>query len=217
MLRKTMLLGSVLVLAVGAGVIVGCESEPTYIPPPTRAGIPDPLLADVADEMVDQMVQQLVVSLPAVPEVRNSPHQYVLAVAKFDATTFSEHHRFRAALDSIMSRLMTNQAFTDSFVVFATDADTSGALLRSISGSQTADFEDPAQRGPSIANQGKYDPRYVYMLTGKFYQIDEPGGKKAYRLFFNVEKPVAKQRILSEEFSRNLRWDGQLGRWQVED
>lgn len=209
------LLSAVCLMTLGCSS--GQSSEPSYVPPPRSGPIPDPILPAVADEMVDQMVQELAIALPNVPEISNSEFQYVLAVSHFDTSRFSQRDRFEAAFSSIVTRLMRNQAVSDSFMVFQTDARSGQALLATIAGGNTADFDDPAQRESSIADRGKYDPRYVYMLTGKFFQIDGAPGEKAYRLFFEVVKPVERRTVLKQEFSRNLRWNSRDARWAVAD
>lgn len=174
-------------------------------------------MLDQLDEMISDLTQYLAVALPNQPEVKHSDYQYVLAIKSFSVTGFSDPGRFGVALEEIQSRLMGNEAIVESFIVVDTDHSSGDAFLTAVSGDQMADFDDPAQRGSNASSKKKYDPRYIYFMTGRFYQMDEPGGRKSYRLFVDIEKPMAKQRVLSREFKRDLQWNPQAARWQVKD
>lgn len=196
-------------------IAIGCETKQSYTPPPTRRGIPDPVILDQLDEMISEMTQHLAVALPNQPEVRDSDYQYVLAIAGFSVAGFSDPGRFHVALEEIQTRLMGNEAIVESFIVVNTHHNRGDAFLASVSGDQMADFDDPAQRGANASSKTQYDPRYIYFMTGRFYQMDEPGGRKSYRLFLDIEKPMAKQRILTREFKRDLQWNPRAARWEV--
>ncbi|MEM1444456.1 MAG: hypothetical protein AAGF84_00220 [Planctomycetota bacterium] len=204
------------VLALVIIPITGCATTNGTPPPPINPARPDPPQVQALDELIDEMSQQLAVALPNVPEVRQSPYQYVLAVADFESTGFSQAHRFHQALQSIETRLMGNRAISDAFIVVDANHQSSDAYLAAISGPTTADlenFDDPTGRGATPSRKTQYDPRYLYFMTGRFYQMDEPGGRKSYRLFVDIEKPSAKQRVISREFRVDYVWNREAGRW----
>lgn len=197
--------------------LTGCAADGGTPPPRINPARPDPPQVQALDELIDEMSQQLAVALPNVPEIRQSPYQYVLAVADFRSTGFSQAFRFQQALESIETRLMQNAAITDAFIVVDASHETSDAFLAAISGPTEVDmqnFDDPAGRGAMPSRKTQYDPRFLYFMTGRFYQMDEPGGRKSYRLFVDIEKPSAKQRVLSREFRVDYVWDRQLASWQ---
>ena len=172
-----------------------------------------PPIMDQMDDLLNEMVQRLAVSLPNQPEVRDSSHSWVLAVSDVIVTGLADPRRFEDALQTIVGRLMKNEAFANSFVVVDTDQARGDSYLRSISGGQSADYEDPAQRGKR-ASKAQYDPHYVYFLSGRFFQVDV-GGTRSYTLHIDVEKPIASQRILTESIERRYVWDAGQARWSL--
>lgn len=219
---------SVLVIAAaGAALLLGaCSSAPkrqaekppaaastasTPVARPTAAPTGNPPIMEQMDNLINEMVQRLATSLPNQPEVRDSAHSWVLAASDVGVTGFADPGRYQDALRTIVGRLMKNESFSNSFVVVSTDQQQGDAFLRSISGGQNADYEDPAQRGKR-AGKAQYDPRYVYFLSGRFFQVEE-GGSRMYALHIDVDKPIANQRVLTESIERRYVWDAGQARW----
>ena len=99
-----MLLSLLLISVIGIGCETTQRRTQTYTPPPTRRGIPDPIMLDQLDEMISEMTQYLAVALPNQQEVRDSEYQYVLAIRSFSVAGFSDPGRFHVALEEIQTR-----------------------------------------------------------------------------------------------------------------
>jgi len=198
-------------------VTVGCESTPRRTPPPTmRPGaIPPPLPIKYLNELVDEASQELARKLPGLPGVQTGPKPKVLALGPVQDETFSDRSRFEAAMHSMQTKLMQNEAFAQRFVVVTSETGALDTIIGQTSG-DTAAFDDPRGRGPQNNEAVRYHPDSVYVQTGRFYQMsDRAPGTWAYRLFIRIEHARSRQVVFTHEYFRELRWDGRKAIWRT--
>ena len=201
-----------LIAAICLPMLTGCKSkQKVYIPPPqVRA---QPIDSRSADLLINEAVQYLATELPQAPGVRDTRHRLVLGLGPIEVSNFADPQRFVTAMRQINSRLMRNAALTRLFRMVQVSVASSQAITQALGGAPAADFGLPdsdADTGPA-----KYDPRDIYILTGKFTQYgDNADLDRSLWLSVSVEHPHSRQVVLTKDFRRNFRWDTASGTWQ---
>ena len=166
---------------------------------------------EAMDQMIDELSQQIAVDLPNTPEIKDSTHQMVLNIGDFRP---NQDRLLNAIMSGIESRLRANSAFNESFLVIALADE---ELLKKISG-DTADFEDPSQRGGS-AGIVKYDPRYVYSLTARAFNRINNKEEHTMKLTLVLEfnQPREQRKIDDFSFDKTYYWQPYSKKWISED
>lgn len=188
----------------------GCKSEPYTPPPAVRA---QPIDAESADLLVNDAVQYLATELPQAPGVKGTRHRLVLGLGPIAVSNFADPQRFETVMRQVNSRLMRNAALTRVFRMVQTSVPTSQAITQALGGAPASDFSAPdadEDTGPA-----KYDPRDIYVLTGRFTQFGDRGDMdRALFLSVSVEHPHSRQVVLTKDFRRNFQWDTASGSWK---
>jgi len=198
-------------LLIGTVGLAGCASTPeTSSPPPVRS---QPIDARSADLLINDAVQYIAAELPQVPEIKNTQYRLVLGLGPIEVSNFKNPERFDTVMRQINSRLMRNAEMTRLFRMVQISVPTAEAVTSSIGGAPSSDFALPdsdEETGPA-----KYDPRDIYILTGKFTQFGDRGDlKRALYLSVSVEHPHTRQVVLTKDFRRNFNWDTEAGKWK---
>lgn len=211
-------------LTLGAMLLsmAGCESAPRRPAPrggvegDSDRGMVEPVPIKYLDELVAEASQWLAAELPNLPEVAASDTQFVFGVPQTLETSDVEisDGRLRQTLARLTSELMENRYFTDNFLVISTTEAQATDQLTTIAGKDTSAFRDPLGGDQDNTKPATYDPRMVYIMSGKFYQnVDRTLRKRAFHLFIRIEKPQARQRVLDRDFVYNLRWSDEKSQW----
>lgn len=166
---------------------------------------------EAMDQMIDELSQQIAVDLPSTPEIKDSPHQMVLNIGDFRP---NQDRLLNAIMSGIESRLRANSAINESFLVIALADE---ELLKKVSG-DSADFEDPSQRGGS-AGIVKYDPRYVYSLTARSFNRLNNKEEHSMRLMLDLEfiQPREQRKINTFSFDKTYFWQPYAKKWISQD
>lgn len=202
--------------------VTGCESAPRNPAPrggvegDSDRGMVEPVPIIYLDELVAEASQWLAAELPNLPEVVASDTQFVFGVPQTLEVSNVDipDGRLRQTLARLTSELMQNRYFTDNFLVISTTEAQAADQLAVIAGKDTSAFRDPLSRDQDGTKPATYDPRLVYIMSGKFYQnVDRTLRRRAFHLFVRIEKPHARQRVLDRDFVYNLRWNADTSRW----
>ena len=199
-------------LAVCMGFMCGCKTQqPNLRPAPSAARTP--IDGKSADLLIDDASQYIAAELPTRPGIADAKYRKVLGLGPIEVLNFDDPSRFVTVMRSLNGRLMQNQALTNRFRMVQVSTPSAKAVIRGLGGAHSDDISDPAGTGPE--GPATYDPRDIYILTGKFNQFgDLQSDRRSLRLIINIEHPQTRSVILSHEFRRNFAWDTASGIWE---
>jgi len=169
---------------------------------------------EAVEEMIDDLAQELATDLPNLPEIAKSQYQVVLAIGSVESAVQSP--LLENILDGIETRLRANEAINNAFLIVTTEQEDAEKVIGAVSGN-TADFEDPAQRGEG-AGFKRYDPRYVYQLKGRLTRLEDRANfRNTFNLFLTFDHLLDKRRIKTYEFKRVYYWQPYAKQWISEE
>lgn len=125
------------------------------------------LTAEAIDRMVDDMAAHFVESLPKL--VADQQYQAVLWVGEFSSDE-SANSYLRDSLESVVAKLKRNEQFKNSFAVVDRNKKALEDVLVEVGGSINTD-----PRGRTADRTKNYSPEYVYVLTGSYVAVPDPG------------------------------------------
>jgi hypothetical protein len=173
---------------------------------------------EAINAMVEDIAQDMVKTLPEVPEVKNSQNQLILAFSSdLRDTGGSGNAKLKVAMDSLRHSLSKNEKMTDNFVFVSTTEDDAEKLKTKISGADTSVFRDPLQRTPDTTHPVKYAPQSIFLITGSLNSVNDTIHHTIQiSLTLDFTHVLSRRSLQNTQFTRTYMWHPELENWELQ-